>query len=31
MKDKVVVAAVQMSHKWLSLKENLDYIKNAIA
>lgn len=31
MKDKLVVAAVQMSPKWLAPKENLEYMKDAIA
>lgn len=31
MKDKLVVAAVQMSTNWLGPKENLEYIKDAIA
>jgi predicted amidohydrolase len=30
MKDKVTVAAVQMSNKWLDNKANLDYMKYAI-
>ena len=31
MKDKLVVAAVQMSTHWLAPKENLEYMKDAIA
>lgn len=31
MKERLVVAAVQMSTKWLSPEENLEYMKNAIA
>ena len=30
MKDKVTVAAVQMTHKWLDTKSNLCYMKDAI-
>jgi len=31
MKDEVIVAAVQMNPVWLSPKENLEYMKDAIA